>query len=62
MTALLIADGTKLFADSTKKVLIDPHPAWGSLGVGIAAAVVFLAFAVWIVIQRVKHGKDGNDD
>ncbi|HVT65172.1 MAG TPA: hypothetical protein VHD81_08455 [Mycobacteriales bacterium] len=49
-------------ADDSKKVLIDPHPAWGSIGVGIAAAVVFVAFATWIVIQRVKHGKDTDDD
>jgi hypothetical protein len=51
-----------LLADDTKKVLIDPHPAWGSLGVGIAAAVLFLIFAGWIVLQRVRHGKDGDDD
>jgi hypothetical protein len=49
-------------ADDTKKVLIDPHPAWGSIEVGIAATVIFLAFATWIVIQRIKHGKEGGDD
>ncbi|HWC33221.1 MAG TPA: hypothetical protein VG650_00210 [Mycobacteriales bacterium] len=49
-------------ADDTKKVLIDPHPAWGSLGVGIAAIIVFLIFATWIVVQRVRHGKDSDDD
>lgn len=49
------------FADDTKKVLIDPHPAWGSLGVGIAAAVIFVVFATWIVIQRIKHGRNEDD-
>jgi hypothetical protein len=48
-------------ADDTKKVLIDPHPAWGSIEVGIAAAVVFLIFAAWIVLQRIKHGKDSDE-
>ncbi len=51
-----------LLADGAKKVLIDPHPAWGSLGVAIAAAAVFLIFATWIVIQRVRHGREGDDD
>ncbi|MGN6474715.1 MAG: hypothetical protein ACTHK4_13845 [Mycobacteriales bacterium] len=50
------------FSLADKKVLVDPHPAWGSIGVGIAAAVVFLIFATWIVIQRVRHGRDGDDD
>ena len=49
-------------ADDTKKVLIDPHPAWGSIEVGIAASVIFLIFATWIVIQRLKHGKDTDDE
>ena len=56
MTFFLLAD------DNTKQVLIDPHPAWGSLGVGIAAASVFLIFAIWIVIQRVRHGREGDDE
>ena len=51
-----------VFADDGKKVLIDPHPAWGSLGVGIAATVLFLIFATWIVVQRVRNGRDGDDD
>ena len=51
-----------LLADGAKKVLIDPHPAWGSLGVGIAAAAVFLIFSGWIVIQRLRHGKDTDDE
>jgi hypothetical protein len=49
-------------AEDTKKVLIDPHPAWGSLGVGIAAAAIFLIFATWIVIQRIRHGRDGDGE
>jgi hypothetical protein len=49
-------------ADATKKVLVDPHPAWGGLGVAIGAAVLFVIFAAWIVIQRVRHGREGDDD
>jgi hypothetical protein len=45
-----------------KQVLVDPHPAWGGIVVGIIAAVIFVVFATWIVLQRVKHGKDGNDE
>jgi hypothetical protein len=45
-----------------KEVLVDPHPAWGGIAVGIAALVVFAAFAGWIVVQRVRHGKDDADD
>jgi hypothetical protein len=45
-----------------KKVLVDPHPAWGGVGVAIAAAVLFVGFAAWILIQRIRHGKDGSDD
>ena len=45
-----------------KQVLVDPHPAWGSVAVGIAAAVIFAAFATWIVIQRIRHGKGSDDE
>ncbi len=44
----------------SKQVLVDPHPAWGGIAVGIAAAVLFLLFAAWILVQRLKHGKDGD--
>ena len=56
----MIAATTSVLAD--KKVLVDPHPAWGGFGVAIAAMVVFLGFAAWIVIQRIRHGKDGGDE
>jgi hypothetical protein len=46
----------------SKQVLVDPHPAWGGIAVGIAAAVVFALFAGWIVLQRVRHGKDDADE
>jgi hypothetical protein len=52
MNALLATAGTK-------KVLIDPHPAWGGVYVAIAAGVLFAIFAGWIVIQRVRHGREG---
>jgi hypothetical protein len=29
---------------------------------GIIAAVVFVLFSAWIIVQRVRHGKDGSDD
>jgi hypothetical protein len=45
-----------------KTVLVDPHPAWGGVAVAIAASVLFLAFATWIVVQRIRNGKDGSDD
>jgi hypothetical protein len=45
-----------------KQVLVDPHPAWGGIAVGIAAIVVFVGFAGWIVVQRLRHGKDDTDD
>ena len=45
-----------------KKVLVDPHPFWGGFVVAIIAAVLFAAFAVWIVVQRVRQGRSGHDD
>jgi hypothetical protein len=45
-----------------KDVLVDPHPAWGGIVVGIGAAVIFVIFATWIVIQRMKHGRDDTDE
>jgi hypothetical protein len=46
----------------TKTVLVDPHPFWGGWVVAIIAALIFLGFSAWIVVQRVKHGKGGEDD
>jgi hypothetical protein len=37
-------------------------PAWGGAVAGIVAIVVFLLFSTWIVVQRVRHGKDSDDD
>jgi hypothetical protein len=45
-----------------KQVLVDPHPAWGGLAVGIAALILFLGFSTWIVVQRVRHGREGRDE
>jgi hypothetical protein len=47
---------------ATKTVLVDPHPFWGGWVVGLIALAVFLAFATWIVVQRVRHGRGGDDD
>ena len=45
-----------------KQVLVDPHPAWGGLAVGIAALTVFVLFATWILVQRLRHDDRGDDD
>jgi hypothetical protein len=47
---------------ATKTVLVDPHPFWGGWVVAIIASLIFLGFAGWIVVQRVKHGRSGDDD
>jgi hypothetical protein len=47
---------------ATKTVLVDPHPFWGGFVVAIIAAVIFLAFAAWIVVQRVRQGREHHDD
>jgi hypothetical protein len=49
-----------ILADKT--VLVDPHPAWGGLVVGMIAAALFLVFATWILVQRVRHGRGSDDD
>jgi hypothetical protein len=46
----------------TKTVLVDPHPAWGGIAVGLGALALFAGFATWIVVQRVRHGRGGGDD
>jgi hypothetical protein len=47
---------------ATKTVLVDPHPFWGGLVVGLIALALFLGFATWIVVQRVRQGRGGDDD
>jgi hypothetical protein len=47
---------------AAKTVLVDPHPFWGGLVVGLIALALFLAFSAWIVVQRVRHGRGGDDD
>jgi hypothetical protein len=47
---------------AAKTVLVDPKPAWGGLVVAIIASVLFVIFATWIVIQRIRHGRGGGDD
>jgi hypothetical protein len=47
---------------AAKQVLDDPHPAWGGLAAAIAALTVFVVFATWIVVQRVRHGRSRRDD
>jgi hypothetical protein len=51
-----------MIALPAKTVLVDPHPAWGGVAVGIAATVGFVVFATWIIIQRIRHGRGGSDD
>jgi hypothetical protein len=49
-------------AAAAKKVLVDPHPFWGGVVVAIIAAVIFVAFSAWIIMQRVRNGRGGDDD
>jgi hypothetical protein len=36
--------------------------AWGGAIAGLVAIAVFVAFSTWVVIHRVRHGKDDSDD
>jgi hypothetical protein len=42
--------------------LADGSPAWGGAIAGMVAIAVFLVFSTWVVVQRVRHGKDGDDE
>jgi hypothetical protein len=42
--------------------LAEDSPAWGGAVAGVIAIAVFLLFSTWIVVQRVRHGKDRDDD
>jgi len=42
--------------------LADGSPAWGGAVAGMVAIAVFLVFSTWVVVQRVRHGKDSNDE
>jgi hypothetical protein len=42
--------------------LADGSPAWGGAVAGGVAIAVFLVFSTWVVVQRVRHGKDSNDE
>jgi hypothetical protein len=41
---------------------VDQSASWGGEAAGIIAAVLFLAFATWIVVQRIRHGRGHDDD
>jgi hypothetical protein len=43
-------------------LLAADSPVWGGMVAGIVAVILFLLFSAWIVVQRVRHGKDGGDD
>jgi hypothetical protein len=47
---------------AAKPVLVDPHPFWGGFVVALIAAGIFLVFAGWIVVQRMRHGREGSND
>ena len=36
--------------------------AWGGAVAGLIAIAVFVVFSAWVVVQRVRHGKDTSDD
>ena len=42
--------------------LAEGSPAWGGAIAGVVAIVVFLVFSTWVVVHRVRHGKDTNDE
>jgi hypothetical protein len=37
-------------------------PTWGGAIAGVIAIAVFVVFSAWVVVQRVRHGKDSSDD
>jgi hypothetical protein len=43
-------------------VVAEGSPAWGGAIAGIVAIAIFLVFSTWVVVHRVRHGKDSNDD
>jgi hypothetical protein len=45
-----------------KQVLVDQSASWAGPVVAVIAAALFAGFAVWIVVQRVRHGRSGDDD
>lgn len=45
-----------------KQVLVDQSASWAGPVVAIIAAVLFVGFAVWIVVQRVRQGRGDDDD
>jgi hypothetical protein len=47
---------------ATKTVLVDPHPFWGGFVVAIIASVIFVGFAAWIIVQRVRNGRGDEDE
>jgi hypothetical protein len=42
--------------------LADGSAAWGGAIAGVIAITVFVVFSAWVVVQRVRHGKDSSDD
>ena len=43
-------------------VVAEGPPAWTGAVAGIVAIALFVAFSTWVVVQRVRHGKDRADD
>jgi fumarate reductase subunit D len=35
---------------------------WGGAIAGLVAIAVFVVFSAWVVVHRVRHGKDDSDD
>ena len=42
--------------------LAEGSPTWGGAIAGLVAIVVFVVFSAWVIVQRVRHGKDSSDD
>jgi hypothetical protein len=37
-------------------------PAWTGAIAGVVAIIAFVLFSTWVVVQRVRHGKDSGDE
>jgi hypothetical protein len=46
---------------TTRTLLAIDAQTWGGEVVGIVAAVIFVVFAVYIVVSRLRNGRHGTD-
>jgi len=41
---------------------MNESPAWAGALAGLIALIAFVAFSTWVIVQRVRHGKDSTDE